>query len=91
MQKKTFFFRFGDIFLFSKACAIQINLSTNYLLKKIVLEKMGYWQKESEFGKKVGCFKAPLGSLGLIQHVSFDTFCISSLLTNRAVRNETTN
>ena len=26
---------------------------------------MGYWQKESEFGKKVGCFKAPLGSLGL--------------------------
>ena len=27
---------------------------------------MGYWQKESEFGKKVGCFKAPLGSLGLI-------------------------
>ena len=27
---------------------------------------MGYWQKESEFGKKVGCFKASLGSLGLI-------------------------
>ena len=26
---------------------------------------MGYWQKESEFGKKVGCFKASLGSLGL--------------------------
>ena len=26
---------------------------------------MGYWQKESEFGKKEGCFKAPLGSLGL--------------------------
>ena len=26
---------------------------------------MGYWQKESEFGKKVGCPKAPLGSLGL--------------------------
>ena len=32
---------------------------------KTVLEKMGYWQKESEFGKKIGCFKAPLGSLGL--------------------------
>ena len=30
-----------------------------------MLEKMGYWQKESEFGKKVGCFKASLGSLGL--------------------------
>ena len=27
---------------------------------------MGYWQKESEFGKKVGCFKASLGSLGLM-------------------------
>ena len=28
---------------------------------------MGYWQKVSEFDwKKVGCFKAPLGSLGLI-------------------------
>ena len=27
---------------------------------------MGYWQKESEFWKKkVGCFKASLGSLGL--------------------------
>ena len=26
---------------------------------------MGYWQRESEFGKKVGCFKASLGSLGL--------------------------
>ena len=29
---------------------------------------MGYWQMESEFGKKVGCFKAPLGSLGLNCH-----------------------
>ena len=28
---------------------------------------MGYWQKESEFGKKVACFKAPLGLLGLKQ------------------------
>ena len=27
---------------------------------------MGYWQKESEFGKKVGCFKASLGLLGLM-------------------------
>ena len=53
------------MFLFYNACAIQINLGTNYLLKKIVLEKMGYWQKESEFGKKVCCFRAPLGSLGL--------------------------
>ena len=26
---------------------------------------MCYWQKESEFGKRVGCFKAPLGPLGL--------------------------
>ena len=26
---------------------------------------MGCWQKESEFGKTIGCFKAPLGSLGL--------------------------
>ena len=50
---------------FSNACGIQINLGTNYLLKKTVLGKMGCWQKKSEFGKKVGCFKAPLGSLGL--------------------------
>ena len=68
MQKN--FLSFGDIFLFSNACAIQINLGTNYLLKKTVLEKMGYWQQESEFGKKVGCFKAPLGSLGLNQFLS---------------------
>ena len=34
-----------------------------------MLEKMGYWQKESEFVKKVGCFKASLGSLGLIENV----------------------
>ena len=65
MQKKPIFLSFGDIFSFSNACAIQINLGTHYLLKKTVLETMGYWQKESEFGKKVGCFKAPLGSLGL--------------------------
>ena len=64
-MQKNIFLNFGDIFPFSNACAIQINLGTNYLLKKIVLEKMGYWQKESEFGKKVGCFEAPLGSLGL--------------------------
>ena len=52
---------------FSNACAIQINLCTKYLLKKTVLEKLGFWQKELEIGKKVGCFiKALLGSLGLI-------------------------
>ena len=65
MQKKNIFLSFGDIFPFSNACAIQINLGSTYLLKTTVLEQMGYWQKESEFGKKVGCFKAPLGSLGL--------------------------
>ena len=64
------------MFPFSNACAIQINLGINYLLKKTVLEKMDYWQKESEFGKKVGCFEASLGSLGLIfaptdQNLSF--------------------
>ena len=63
--KKNIFLSFGDLFIFSNACANQINLGTNYLLKKFVLEKMGYWQKESEFGKNVICFKAPLGSLGL--------------------------
>ena len=52
MQKKNIFLSFGDMFPFSNACAIQINLGTNYLLKKTVLEKMGYWQKESKFGKK---------------------------------------
>ena len=66
MQKKNIFLSFGDIFPFSNACVIQINLGTNYLLRKTVVEKMGYSQKESEFGKKVGCFKAPLGSLGLM-------------------------
>ena len=35
---------------------------------------MGYWQKESEFGKKAGCFKAPLGSLGLINSKSIAKF-----------------
>ena len=55
------------MFPFSNASGIQINLGTNYLLKETVLEKMAYWQKESEQNseKKVGCFKAPLGSLGL--------------------------
>ena len=66
MQKKNIFLSFGDIFPLSNACAIQINLGTNYLLKITVLEKMGYWQKELEFEKTVGFFKAPLGSLGLI-------------------------
>ena len=64
-MQKNIFLIFGDIFPFSNACAIQINLGTNYLLKTTVLEKMGYWQKESELGEKEGCFKAPLGSLGL--------------------------
>ena len=35
------------------------------MLKKTVLENMGYCQKESEIEKKVGCFKVPLRSLGL--------------------------
>ena len=43
---------FGDIFRFSKASAIQINLITTFLQNKTVLEKMGYWQKESEFRRK---------------------------------------
>ena len=30
-----------------------------------MLQQMGCWQKETEFGIKVGCFEAPLGSLGL--------------------------
>ena len=49
--KKNIFLSFGDIFTFSDACAIQINLGTNELLKKTVLEKMGYRQKESEIEK----------------------------------------
>ena len=51
--------------LFCNARAIQINLGTNELLKISMLKKMGYWQKESEIERKVGCFKVPLGSLGL--------------------------
>ena len=50
--KNPNFLSFGDIFPFSNACAIQIILGTNYLLKKTVLEKIGDWQKELEFGKK---------------------------------------
>ena len=73
---KKNFLSFGDIFPFSNAFAIQINLGTNYLLKKTVLEKMGYWQKELEFGKKVGCFKAPLGSLGLTIMVDHEVLLV---------------
>ena len=64
MQKKTFFSAL-ETFNFSNACAIQINLGTKYLLKKTVPEKMGYWQNESEFGKRYAASKHHLGSLGL--------------------------
>ena len=43
-----------ETFTFSDACAIQPNLRTNELLKKIVLENMGYWQNESDIGKQAG-------------------------------------
>ena len=65
MQIKTFFSAW-ETFTCPNACAIQINIGINELLKKTVLENMGYWQKESEIDKKVGCFKVPLGLLGLI-------------------------
>ena len=43
-----------ETFIFSDACAIEPNLRTNELLKKIVLENMGYWQNESDKRKQVG-------------------------------------
>ena len=45
---------------------------------------MGYWQKESEFGKKVGCFKASLGSLGLNEF--FKIRMSMSMLGDRYIR-----
>ena len=32
-----------------------------------MLENMGCWQKETKIEKTVGCFKVPLGSLGLTE------------------------
>ena len=50
--KKLIFLSFGDIFTFPNSCAIQTNLGTEELLKKIVLENMGYWQNGLEIEKK---------------------------------------
>ena len=64
MQKKLIFLSFGDIFTFPDSCAIQTNLGTKELLKKTVLENMGYWQNGLEIEKKVhysaqaSCFAA---------------------------------
>ena len=41
----------------SNSCTIQINLGTNELLKKNVLENMGYWQNESEIEKRYDALK----------------------------------
>ena len=57
------------MFTFSNAYVIQINLGTKELLKN-VLDNMGYWQKESEIEKMVGCFKLPLGWL-----IRVETLC----------------
>ena len=46
---KKIFFSNLETFTFPNACAIQIN--SNELLKKTVLENMGCWQKESETEK----------------------------------------
>ena len=48
---KKIFLCFGDIH-FSNACAIQVNLGTDELLEKTVVEDMCYWQKETEIEKK---------------------------------------
>ena len=63
--KKLIFLSFGDIFTFPNSCAIQTNLCTKELLKKTVLENMGYWQNGLEIEKKVCGFKVTLGCLGL--------------------------
>ena len=49
---KLNFLSFGDIFTFNNSCAIQANLGTKELLKKTVLENMGYWQNGLEIEKK---------------------------------------
>ena len=59
VQKKLIFLSFGDIFTFSNSCAI-----AKELLKKTVLENMGYWQNGSE-NEKVCCHKVTLCLLGL--------------------------
>ena len=55
------FLSFGDIFTFPNGCAIQNNLGTKELLKKTVLENIGYWQNGLEIEKKVCCHKVTLG------------------------------
>ena len=55
--KKLIFLSFGDMFFFPNSCAIQTNLSTKELLKKTVLENMGYWQNGLEIEKRYVAFK----------------------------------
>ena len=50
--KKLIFLSFGDIFTFPNSCAIQTNLGTKELLKKTVLENMGYWHNGLEIEKR---------------------------------------
>ena len=50
--KKIIYLSFGDIFTFPNSCAIQTNLGTEELLKKIVLENMGYWQNGLEIEER---------------------------------------
>ena len=59
----NFFLSFGHIFTFPNACAIQTNLGTKELLRKTVLENMGYWQNGSEIFLKNGIL--PYGNAGL--------------------------
>ena len=75
--KKNIFLSFGDIH-FSNAWAFQINLVPMNYWRKTVLENMDYWQKESESEKYVGCFKVPLGSLGLIRECSLSLHSVQS-------------
>ena len=76
--KKNIFLSFGDIFLCSNTCAIQINQGNNYLLKKTARENGLLAKGIRIWKKKVRCFKAPLGSLGLtIILILFTVFCDS--------------